>query len=628
MPGLPAASSVRLASTAKAILSSHPLPVDSMTAMTVTEACVVPRSVGSGDAVVGSVSAAPAVAGTPPASSPDTTAASPPTFANWSATRTRTPAKVVTATCLADIQAAVRDARAAGQRVRAVARAHTWSDVFVDDGDVLLDVSRLDAVTALDAAAQTVTVQAGVTTADLIPLQLETGLFVASNVILDTVTYAGIVNAACHGTGWAEGTVSDYVVAMTIVDADGMARVFAEDTCDADTWAAVLCNLGTWGVIYDITLRLRAMANIAVENHFRPQGDYFATPADHRVAQEKKLARLRHVVERSTGVELFWMPFNRYYHTRATGATWTPAADDLWLRVFNETTEEVTHGAPAVRAALTAMQAWQMRLSDWAHRTILSARPLLVPAFYSLGFHTIKLFPQRMVERVPHAIHYQAHIDSFKVVSFEVAVPLTDAASWAAFSAMWTSVTRRVAAEHADGRCPLTLAMEARFVRSSAALLAPSYAPAASRHDTHHVYVEILSAAAAPGWSAFRDAVAAEWLAVPGARVHWSKQFPDAAAAGVAAAHGDALRRFKAARAAAGVDAPGMFVNNWLAAALGMPDAWRALPGGVDRSGVPVALAREAAEAAAMADGRWRWGVRWLLALLVVVGALMLALGR
>eukprot|EP00170_Pyropia_yezoensis_P002599 contig_10937_g2603 len=211
------------------------------------------------------------------------------------------------------------------------------------------------------------------------------------------------------------------------------------------------------------------------------------------------------------------------------------------------------------------MQAWQMRLSDWAHRTVLAAHPLLVPAFYSVGFHTIKLFPQRMVERVPHAIHYQAHIDAFKVVSFEVAVPLTDGASWAAFAAMWATVTARVAAEHAAGRCPLTLAMEARFVRSSAALLAPSYAPDADGGDTHHVYVEVLSAAGAPGWTAFRDAVAAEWLAVPGARVHWSKQFPAAAAAGVVTAHGGALERFKTARQAAGVDAPNMFVNNWLA---------------------------------------------------------------
>ncbi|OSX76055.1 hypothetical protein BU14_0208s0013, partial [Porphyra umbilicalis] len=84
--------------------------------------------------------------------------------------------QVVVATCLADIQAAIRDARVAGQRVRAVARAHTWSDVFVDDGDVLVDVSALNAITAFDAAARTVTVQAGVTTADLIPLQLESGL--------------------------------------------------------------------------------------------------------------------------------------------------------------------------------------------------------------------------------------------------------------------------------------------------------------------------------------------------------------------------------------------------------------------------------------------------------------------
>ncbi|GAB0491218.1 hypothetical protein MMPV_002470 [Pyropia vietnamensis] len=526
-------------------------------------------------------------------------------------------AGAVAISCLADIQAAVCDARAAGQRVRAVARAHTWSDVFVDDGDVLLDVSRINAVTSFDAAARTVTVQAGVTTADLIPLQLRTGLCVPSNVVLDTVTYAGIVTAACHGTGWMEGTVSDYVTAMTIVDADGAARVFSEDTADAETWAAVRCNLGTWGVIYDITLRLRAMANMAVENHFRHQGEYFPTPTDDEVAREKKLARLRHVVERSTGVELFWMPFNRFYHTLSAGRAWTPASDDLWLRVFQETTEPVSNSAPAVRAALTAMQAWQMRLSDWIHRTILSHHPLLVPAFYSLGFHTIKLFPKRMVERVPHAIHYQAHIDSFKVVSFEVAVPLTDEASWAAFSAMWTNVTQQVSAEHAAGRCPLTLAMEARFVRSSGALLAPCYASEAKRRDTHHVYVEILSAAGAPGWAAFRDAIAAQWLAVPGARIHWSKQFPAVGTAGVATAHGEALQRFKAARAAAGVDPPNMFVNNWLAGALDIPEAVRLTTAGVVKTGARLALGREADEDRVAATRQRR--VAMLLMLLLVV---------
>lgn len=547
-----------------------------------------------------------------------------PTFANWSGTRTRTPGKVVVATCLADIQAAIRDARAAGQRVRAVARAHTWSDVFVDDGDVLVDVSALNAITAFDAAARTVTVQAGVTTADLIPLQLESGLAVPSNVILDTVTYAGIVNAACHGTGWAEGTVSDYVVAMTIVDADGVARVFSEDTCDADTFAAVRCNLGTWGVIYDITLQLSPVANMAVENHFRPQGDFFATPTDDVVAVEKKLARLRHIIETSTGTELFWMPFNRYYQTVAAGQTWTPAADDLWLRVFNNTTEEVTHGAPAVRAALTGMQRWQMMLSDFIHRNILSVHPTLVPAFYSLGFHTIKLFPQRMVERVPHAIHYQAHIDAFKVVSFEVAVPLTTTESWAAFSAMWTAVTSRVAAEYADGRCPLTLAMEARFVRSSSALLAPSYAPDEVRPNVHHAYVEVLSSASTPDWPAFRDAVAAEWLAVPGARIHWSKQFPTGATSGVAESFGGNVERFKAARAAAGVDAPNMFVNNWLAGALAMPEAVRpTVP--VRRDGTPIALARVAATNEAIRDG-CRRSVLTSIACLLALVVLLLAL--
>ena len=66
------------------------------------------------------------------------------TFANWVGNQRCTPARRVSPASEAEVQAAVRAARAAGEGVRVVAAGHSFTPVHVTDG-TLLDLARLSA---------------------------------------------------------------------------------------------------------------------------------------------------------------------------------------------------------------------------------------------------------------------------------------------------------------------------------------------------------------------------------------------------------------------------------------------------------------------------------------------------
>ena len=72
----------------------------------------------------------------------------------------RFPDRIVQAGSVDDVVAAVRAARAAGQRVSVRSGGHSWSGNHVRDGGVLIDVSRLKAF-SVDKASMTATAEPG-----------------------------------------------------------------------------------------------------------------------------------------------------------------------------------------------------------------------------------------------------------------------------------------------------------------------------------------------------------------------------------------------------------------------------------------------------------------------------------
>ena len=94
-------------------------------------------------------------------------------------------------------------------------------------------------------------------------------------------------------------------------------------------------SVGMFGIITELTLKVREMFKVIVDNRFEPLMNYFFNPSN-----------LRDLVTKNWSVELFWFPFesltlmhgglkNSIIQGKVTDFRWNPMVDKLWMRVIN-----------------------------------------------------------------------------------------------------------------------------------------------------------------------------------------------------------------------------------------------------------------------------------------------------
>jgi hypothetical protein len=122
-------------------------------------------------------------------------------------------------------------------------------------------------------------------------------------------------------------------------------------------------------------------------------------------------------------------------------------------------------------------------------------------------------------------------------------------------------VTGRLVDEYARRDLyPLNLSVNMRFIGSSSSLLTPAYG------DGITCYIEIMWMGRPRGWSDFSSELCREWLKIPGALPHWSKEFEHVADVVPIMREnlGDRRRRFLDALARSGIDPERAFFNGLL----------------------------------------------------------------
>ena len=177
---------------------------------------------------------------------------------NWAGNVTASPRRIAAPATAEEVAAEVRRAAEDGLTIRMTGSGHSFTPTAVSDG-VLLNPGRLTAIRSVDAAAGTVTVEAGCPLHVLNAELLARGLSLANMGDIQVQTVAGATQTGTHGTGRDLGGMAAQVAGLELVLADG--RIVA---CSAQNptaagvslFDAARVGLGALGVVTAVTFNV------------------------------------------------------------------------------------------------------------------------------------------------------------------------------------------------------------------------------------------------------------------------------------------------------------------------------------------------------------------------------------
>jgi len=168
---------------------------------------------------------------------------------NWAGNLTYSAKHVLAPSTLQEVQEAVKQCN----KARALGTRHCFNRI-ADSAETLISTRNLNSLINIDAAARTVTVDAGVRYGDFCKQIHDAGFAIHNLASLPHISVAGACATATHGSGVANGNLATGVSALELVTANGEVITLSRDK-DPDFHGAVV-GLGALGVVTKITLDL------------------------------------------------------------------------------------------------------------------------------------------------------------------------------------------------------------------------------------------------------------------------------------------------------------------------------------------------------------------------------------
>ncbi|MFI5494352.1 D-arabinono-1,4-lactone oxidase [Actinoplanes sp. NPDC051859] len=208
---------------------------------------------------------------------------------NWGGNQESVAVDVLTPGTPDEVAALVKEAAAAGRRVKAIGSGHSFTDIAVAD-DQRLVLHRLHELVAIDG--NLVTVQAGMPLYRLNSLLAEHGLAMPNLGDIDHQTVAGAISTGTHGSGHAHSTLASVVEAVTLVTGSG--EILHIDA-SSELFPAARLGIGALGILVEVTLRCVPA---------------FVLLADERpVALAEILTGLDQHIAENDHMEFYWYPY-------------------------------------------------------------------------------------------------------------------------------------------------------------------------------------------------------------------------------------------------------------------------------------------------------------------------------
>ena len=140
-------------------------------------------------------------------------------------------------------------------KLKVLGTRHCFNTI-ADSSHAFLSLGEMDDVLALDPAALTVTVAAGLRYGQLCPYLHEKGFALHNLASLPHISIAGACSTATHGSGEKNGNLASAVRALDLVTAAGeVVRLSADE--DGEAFRGAVVGLGALGVVTKVTLAIQ-----------------------------------------------------------------------------------------------------------------------------------------------------------------------------------------------------------------------------------------------------------------------------------------------------------------------------------------------------------------------------------
>ncbi len=237
---------------------------------------------------------------------------------NWAKNQRCAPRATHRPRAVDDVAAIVSRAAAAGERVKVIAGAHSFTGAAMTDGH-LLSLDAMDDVVRVDGSD--VTVRAGIRLHDLNDELAAIGLALPNLGDIDRQSIAGATSTATHGTGAGFGNLSTNIVGIEMVTGAGEV-VRADERADPELLRVARVGLGALGVVTEVTLRCVPAFNLHARETVEPLADV--------------LADFDAVMRGTDHVEFYWMPGARRCQVKRNTRTAEPASPQARLAYFRD----------------------------------------------------------------------------------------------------------------------------------------------------------------------------------------------------------------------------------------------------------------------------------------------------
>jgi L-gulono-1,4-lactone dehydrogenase len=232
------------------------------------------------------------------------------TWTNWAGNQTATPAEFEHPRSEEELVAIVRRAGERGRKVKVVGSGHSFTDIAVTDGHLIVLDQYCD-ILQIDTTTYRVTAQAGVVLSDLNTALNRRGLAMPNLGDIAYQTVAGATSTGTHGTGGGLTGLADFIVGLRLITADG-----AVLECDAENNTEVFhcarVGLGALGVVSTVTLQVCPAFNLSVVNEPLRVDDVLRDIESH--------------VSSNDHFEFFWVPHTGWALTKSNNRTTQPLA--------------------------------------------------------------------------------------------------------------------------------------------------------------------------------------------------------------------------------------------------------------------------------------------------------------